>query len=82
MVYSPQVNAEFVAGMEDVFDVYTRARDEKRPLVCRDECPKQVIGEMKTPLPVQPGKPACFDTEYLQNGTCLSLLWKEGGGPR
>jgi hypothetical protein len=32
-----------------------------------DECPKQLIGEMQTPLPVEP---ACFDTEYVRNGTC------------
>jgi transposase len=56
--------------MEDVLDVYTRKRDEKRPLVCMDECPKQLIGETRTPLPVTPGQPACFDTEYVRNGTC------------
>ena len=56
--------------MEDVLDVYTRERDEKRPLVCMDECPKQLIGETRTPLPVKPGQPACFDTEYVRNGTC------------
>jgi transposase len=66
----PKANAEFVAGMEDSLDVYTRERDGKRPLVCMDECPKQLTGETRTPLPVKPGRPACFDTEYLRNGTC------------
>jgi transposase len=56
--------------MEDVLDVYTRKRDVKRPLVCMDECPKQLIGETRTPLPVTPGQGACFDTEYVRNGTC------------
>jgi hypothetical protein len=56
--------------MEDVLDVYTQERDEKRPLVCMDECPKQLAGETRTPLPAEPGKPACFDTEYVRNGTC------------
>jgi transposase len=56
--------------MEDVLDVYTRERDEKYPVVCMDECPKQLIGETRTPLPVKPGQPACYDTEYIRNGTC------------
>jgi transposase len=58
--------------MEDVLDVYTREQDEKRPVVCMDECPKQVIGETRTPLP---GQPACFDTEYVRNGTCDIFLF-------
>jgi hypothetical protein len=52
--------------MEDVLDVYTQERDEKRPLECMDECPKQLTGETRVSLPVQPGQPACFDTEYVQ----------------
>jgi hypothetical protein len=53
--------------MEGVPDTYTRERDENRPLVCMDECPKQPIGETRIPLPVEP---AYFDTEYVRNGTC------------
>jgi hypothetical protein len=45
------------------------------PLVYMDECPKQLIGETRTPLPVQPGRPACFDTEYVRNGTCDIFLF-------
>jgi transposase len=55
--------------MEDVLDVYTRERDEKCPLVCMDECPKQLIGETRTPPPVKPGQSACYDSEYARNGT-------------
>jgi hypothetical protein len=56
--------------MEDVLDVYTQERDEKRSVVCMDECPKQLIGETRRPLPVKPEQPACYDTEYVRNGTC------------
>jgi hypothetical protein len=49
--------------MEDVLDVYRQEQDEKRPLVCMDESPKPLIGETRVPLPMEPGKPACFDTE-------------------
>jgi hypothetical protein len=34
-----------------------------------DECPNQLIGETRSPLPVKPGSAACFDTEYVRNGT-------------
>jgi hypothetical protein len=33
--------------MEDILDVYTRKYDEKSPLVCMDEVPKQLIGEVQ-----------------------------------
>jgi hypothetical protein len=55
--------------MEDVLDVYPQERDEKRPLVCMDESPKQLIGETRAPLPVKPGQSAYYDTEYVRNGT-------------
>jgi hypothetical protein len=35
-----------------------------------DECPKQLIGETRVPIPAKPGQTACFDTEYVRNGTC------------
>jgi hypothetical protein len=53
-----------------MFLIYTQERDEKRPLVCMDECPKQLTGETRVPLPVKPGAATCFDTEYVRNGTC------------
>lgn len=65
----PEHNAEFVAQMEDVLDVYERPYDEKRPLVCLDESSKQLIGETITPIPMEPGQPERFDHEYVRNGT-------------
>jgi hypothetical protein len=35
--------------MEDILEVYTQERDENHPLACRDECPKQMLGERQTP---------------------------------
>ena len=64
----PEQNAEFVAAMEDVLDVYHRPYDEKRPLVCLDESSKQLIGETVLPIPVQPGQVARIDHEYVRNG--------------
>lgn len=54
--------------MEDVLDVYTRPLDPKRPLVCLDEMPRQLIGEARSPLPPLPGLPERFDYEYVRNG--------------
>jgi len=56
--------------MEDVLDVYRRPVNPKRPLVCMDECSRQLIGEVRTPLPPKPGHPECYDFEYVRNGTC------------
>ena len=64
----PEANGEFVYHMEDVLDVYTRPVDPKRPLVCLDEMPKQLIGETRSPLPAEPGLPERFDYEYVRNG--------------
>lgn len=55
-------------------DVYTRKYDEKRPLVCLDEVPKQLIGEVRTPIPGAKGKNVRYDTEYKRNGTCVIFM--------
>lgn len=65
----PEASAEFVCKMEDILDVYTRAYDEKNPVVCVDESNKQLTKETRTPIPAEPGKPERFDTEYERNGT-------------
>ena len=65
----PKVDAEFVAAMEDVLEVYHRPYDEARPLVCLDEASKQLVGEVIEPIPAEPGQPERFDYEYVRNGT-------------
>jgi transposase len=52
----PHVDGEYVARMEDVLDLYTEAPDPERPLVCFDETPVQLIGEVRQPIPPEPGK--------------------------
>ena len=54
--------------MEDVLGVYKRPYDPLRPLVCLDESSKQHILEIATPIPLEPGKPERYDTEYKGNG--------------
>ena len=64
----PKANAEFVWKMEDVLEVYRRPYDARRPVVCLDETSKQLIGEVRTPVPAAPGQVARYDYEYVRNG--------------
>jgi hypothetical protein len=64
----PEANAEFVAAMEDVLEVYLRPPDPARPLVCMDEASKQLVKETRRPQPAQPGQPARYDAEYERAG--------------
>ena len=57
-----------MARMEDVLDVYHRPYDERRPLVCIDEQPTQLVSETRTPLAPRPGAPARYDYEYKREG--------------
>lgn len=50
-------------------DLYAEPYDPKRPVVCFDEKPYQLVGETRQPLPRQPGRPQRFDYEYQRNGT-------------
>jgi hypothetical protein len=56
--------------MEDILDLYEESYDPARPVVCFDESPKQLIAEVRKPLPTEPGKPARYDTEYERKGVC------------
>lgn len=60
--------------MEDVLDLYEEPYDEKRPVVCFDESPKQLIGEVREPLPPAPGQPERYDVEYKRNGVRNLLM--------
>jgi len=75
--------------MEDVLAVYHRPHDPQRPVVCLDECSKQLIGEVRTPLPPRParddrpGQAERYDYEYMRNGTAnLFMAFEPLGGWR
>jgi transposase len=65
----PRVDAEYVARMEDVLDLYAETPDPKRPVICFDESPTQLIGEVRAPIPAEPGRLERYDCEYRRNGT-------------
>jgi transposase len=71
----PQVDGEFVARMEDVLDLYAEPPDPKRPVVCFDESPTQLIGEVRQPIPAQPRQLERYDCEYKRNGTANLFIF-------
>ncbi len=64
----PQANASFVCNMEDVLEVYTQPYDPNRPQVCMDETNKQLLSDVRAPLPSQPGQALRVDYEYQREG--------------
>jgi hypothetical protein len=70
----PKQNAEFVACMEDVLDVYHRAYDANRPLVCLDETSKQLVSETRPSIPCKPEQVKRVDPEYCRNGTASVFM--------
>jgi transposase len=77
----PKVDAEFVARMEDVLELYGEAPNEQRPVVCFDETPRQLIGESRVPVLAKPGKPARLDYEYVRNGTANVFMFVDAHRP-
>ena len=78
----PEACEEFVAPMEYVLDLYEASYDRARPTVCFDESPKQLIGEVRAPIPPRPGTPARKDTKYRRNGVGDLMIWESKRGWR
>ena len=70
----PKEDARFVACMEDVLEVYARPYDAQRPVVCLDEGAKQLLSEVRDPLPMRVGQVQRIDNEYQRGGTCALFL--------
>jgi len=71
----PAANSEFVYHMEDVLDVYKRPVDPKRPLVCFDESPEQLVSETRQALPMMPGRLEKYDYEYRREGVANLFMF-------
>lgn len=69
------VGADFVCRMEDVLDLYAEPFDPRRPWVCFDEKPYQLLSEVRAPQPLAPGQPKRIDYEYKREGTCNVFLF-------
>ena len=77
----PKVDGTYVARMEDVLDLYAEQADPKRPVVCFDESPTQLIGEVRAPIPAEPGQSERYDSEYKRNGTANLFVFLDAHQP-
>ena len=77
----PQVDGEYVARMEDVLDLYAEPPNPKQPVVCFDESPTQLIGEVRRPIAPEPGRVERYDYEYRRNGTANLFVFLDANRP-
>lgn len=69
--------------MEDVLHLYNLLYDEQKPVVCFDELPVQLLGEVVAPLPMKKGRGTRYDYEYERKGTaCLLVAFEPLTGER
>lgn len=54
--------------MEDILSLYHLPYDKKRPVICLDELPFQLLGEKVEPIKIKPGAVKKFDYEYERKG--------------
>lgn len=76
-VIPPEADAEFVANMEEVLDVYERPYRAECPVICMDEQPVQLIGQKYAPIEDESGKRIRMDYEYRRAGMACIFLFCE-----
>ena len=76
-----KVDAEYVARMEDVLDLYAKTPAVNHPVVSFDESPVQLIGEVRNPLAAVPGHAQRYDSEYRRNGTANLFVMVDAHRP-
>ena len=60
--------------MEDILDIYHLPYDPDYPVVCMDESCKQMVGEVRDPIPCAPGHPVLMDDEYVRKGVARIFM--------
>lgn len=69
--------------MEEILEIYQREYSQEYPLLCFDESNKQQMKDVIESLPMEPGKPMRFDSEYERNGTSnLFMIFEPFEGKR
>ena len=64
-----ELDAAYLACMEDVLALYERPYRADEPVVCLDEKPVPLHADVRAPRPARPGHLAKRDTEYRRGGT-------------
>src|SRR5450759_1625611 len=75
------IDSEFRKRMYDVLDLYEEDFDPKKPIVCLDEKPKQLLRDKRKSIPIKPGSSEKYDYEYIRNGTAnifIAVEFKAG----
>lgn len=60
--------------MEELLDIYERRYDPQNPVICFDERPSQLIGDVVMPIAMKSGKVQRQDHYYKRNGTCCVMM--------
>ena len=68
------MTSEYIWNMENVLTLYEQPYDPRHPVVCFDERPCQLIGDLLVPIPMKPGSSKKEHYEYVRNGTCCILI--------
>ena len=76
-IIPPEQDAEFVASMEEVLDIYAKPYDAQNPVLCMDEQPVQLIGETRVPIAATKSHPERVDYEYTRKGTASIFMFTE-----
>lgn len=77
-----EITPEYRERMYRLLDLYEEEYDPKYPVVCVDEKSKQLIEEIRTPIPMKPGGPEKYDYEYIRHGTRNIFVAVEPKGGR
>jgi DDE superfamily endonuclease len=76
-VIPPEADGEFVAAMEEVLETYARPYDARRPVLCMDEQPVQLLKETRVPIAATKNHPRRVDYEYERAGTASIFMFCE-----
>lgn len=76
-VIPPEADGQFAASMEEVLETYARPYDSKRPVLCMDEQPIQLLKETRMPVAATKGHPRRVDYEYERAGTASIFMFCE-----
>jgi hypothetical protein len=76
----PKLTAEFKERMENLLELYLKPLDPREPVVCLDEKSKQLLEDSRHGMPMEPGKTAVRDYEYVRKGTANIFVGVEAKG--
>ena len=76
-VIPPDADGEFVACMEEVLDTYEEPHNPKRPVICMDEQPVQLLKETRLSIAATKDHGKRVDYEYERNGTASIFMFAE-----